>query len=142
MPSLPSDVDALIVGAGPAGLAAAISLKQLGVNLAIVDGSTINRNGSRASIVHTRTLEVLDTLGLANQIIQAGTPSEGEIFLGSQDHLITVELPLIESMTKFPLSVLIGQDEVEKILKSKLNSLNGQIRVDKKTEALSVLGIS
>ena len=55
---LPDEVEVLVVGAGPAGLAAAITLSQLGVRFAIVDASTTTRNDSRAGVVHSRTLEV------------------------------------------------------------------------------------
>ena len=56
---LPSQVQVLVVGAGPTGLVAAITLAQLGVQVAIVDSSPINRNGSRAAVVHAHTLEVI-----------------------------------------------------------------------------------
>jgi len=56
--SLPTQVQALVVGAGPVGLAAAIAFKQRGIEVIIVDAATMNRNGSRAGIVHPRTLEV------------------------------------------------------------------------------------
>lgn len=56
--SLPAKVQVLIVGAGPAGLATAITLAKLGLQVAIVDSSSKNPNGSRAAVVHSHTLEV------------------------------------------------------------------------------------
>lgn len=62
MSSFPNTTQTLIVGAGPVGLVAAITLAQLGVQVVIADASGIeNRNGSRAAIVHSNTLEVRGT---------------------------------------------------------------------------------
>ncbi|KIJ53953.1 hypothetical protein M422DRAFT_241212 [Sphaerobolus stellatus SS14] len=133
--SLPPQVTVLIVGAGPSGLAAAIYFKQHGIPMAIVDLANVNRNGARASIVHTRTLEVLETIGVAEDIIQAGTVTQGQVLHGDRQHLITVELPLIKHMTKFAFSVLIPQEKVESVLMKKLNSLNEYVYTGKKAIA-------
>ena len=60
--SLPAKVQVLIVGAGPIGLVAAITLAKLGVEFAIVDASTRNKNGSRAAVIHAHTLEVVSMI--------------------------------------------------------------------------------
>lgn len=57
---LPKSTKVLIVGAGPAGLASAISLLKSGVkNITIVDAHESGKNTSRAIVVHAQTLEVL-----------------------------------------------------------------------------------
>ncbi|KIJ56026.1 hypothetical protein M422DRAFT_239216 [Sphaerobolus stellatus SS14] len=132
MSSFPAEVDVLVVGAGPAGLATAITLTQLGVNFAIVDVAAINRNGSRAAVVHTRTLEVLDTIGIASRVLAKGTVSEGEKFYGTRNELLTVNLELVKGLTEFPFSVLIGQNEVEKILTEKLEEFNEPLYANKR----------
>ena len=55
----------LIVGAGPTGLAAALFLKRRGIVCRVVDQSPEPATESRALAVNPRTLEILDTLGLA-----------------------------------------------------------------------------
>ena len=55
---LPTQVEVLVVGAGPTGLATAIVLNKLGLQVAVVDSSPINQNGSQAAVVHSHTLEV------------------------------------------------------------------------------------
>lgn len=52
------DSTVLIIGAGPVGLAAAITLTRLGTNVMIVDASSAPHKGARAAVVHSRTLEV------------------------------------------------------------------------------------
>jgi hypothetical protein len=58
--SLPEATTFLIVGAGPSGLGAAISLVQEGCrDLVIVDAVLEGENTSRAIVVHAATLEVM-----------------------------------------------------------------------------------
>ena len=57
--SLPLSTDILIVGAGPTGLACALSLRNAGYdNITIVDGVLQGENSSRAVTIHAATLEV------------------------------------------------------------------------------------
>ncbi|KIJ43775.1 hypothetical protein M422DRAFT_253027 [Sphaerobolus stellatus SS14] len=99
--SLPAQVDVLITGAESAGLATAIAV----VKLAIVDSAAINRNSSRVSILYPRTLEVLwlvlDTIDLADLIVEEGTPSQGQRSFGARTELLTINLDLIKHSTKF-----------------------------------------
>lgn len=56
---LPATTDVLVVGAGPVGCAAAISLIMNGVtNIVVVDNQEKGRNTSRAVVIHAKTLEV------------------------------------------------------------------------------------
>jgi 2-polyprenyl-6-methoxyphenol hydroxylase-like FAD-dependent oxidoreductase len=57
--SLPESTAVLIVGAGPAGLAAALSLIHHGCrDFVIVDAALEGRNTSRAIVIHAATIEV------------------------------------------------------------------------------------
>jgi cation diffusion facilitator CzcD-associated flavoprotein CzcO len=57
--SLPSQTTVLIVGAGPTGLATALSLLQQGIqDICIVDAVKQGENSSRAMAIHAGTLEV------------------------------------------------------------------------------------
>lgn len=57
--ALPSSTTVLIVGAGPTGLSAALSLLNQGVDdFVIVDAVLEGENTSRAMAVHAATLEV------------------------------------------------------------------------------------
>jgi 2-polyprenyl-6-methoxyphenol hydroxylase-like FAD-dependent oxidoreductase len=57
--SLPESIRFLIVGAGPSGLACAISLNHHGCReLVVVDAVLEGQNTSRAMVIHAATLEV------------------------------------------------------------------------------------
>jgi 2-polyprenyl-6-methoxyphenol hydroxylase-like FAD-dependent oxidoreductase len=66
---LPQRADVVIVGAGPTGLALAVTLASAGVDFVVVDRLAEGANTSRAAVVHARTLEVLDELGAAEELI-------------------------------------------------------------------------
>jgi 2-polyprenyl-6-methoxyphenol hydroxylase-like FAD-dependent oxidoreductase len=59
---LPAATDVLIVGAGPVGLTLAASLAADGVPAVVVDRQAEGANTSRACVIHSRTLEVLEDL--------------------------------------------------------------------------------
>ena len=62
----------LIVGAGPSGLALAGELKRRGVDAMIIDQQPAGANTSRACVVHARTMEVLEPLGVTRDLLAEG----------------------------------------------------------------------
>lgn len=66
--TLPRNTTVLIVGAGPTGLASALSLIHYGFkDFVIVDAVVEGDNSSRAIVVHAATLEALDMIGCGNE---------------------------------------------------------------------------
>ncbi|KIJ42098.1 hypothetical protein M422DRAFT_254795 [Sphaerobolus stellatus SS14] len=144
--SLPAEVEVLVVGAGPVGLAAAITLKKLGVNIAVVDKTVWNGNGARAMLLHIRTVEViltyilvvtfmlmlcsskaLDTIDMADTIVDNGMTSSILRWNGASQKLLDVDFSLLKDQTKYPFAVLIPQEEVEALLRRKLKEMGIEI---------------
>jgi 2-polyprenyl-6-methoxyphenol hydroxylase-like FAD-dependent oxidoreductase len=67
-----SELDALVVGAGPTGLALATQLQTFGARFRIIDRLLDRTRESRALGVQARTLELLRTLGLGEQLVARG----------------------------------------------------------------------
>ncbi|MFF3019012.1 FAD-dependent oxidoreductase [Streptomyces sp. NPDC057939] len=68
------DTDVLVVGAGPTGLTLAVELARRGVRAVVVERADRLFPGSRGKGLQPRTLEVLDDLGLHEEIRAAGAP--------------------------------------------------------------------
>ncbi|MXV06861.1 FAD-dependent monooxygenase [Xanthomonas sp. LMG 9002] len=64
--------DVLIVGAGPSGLALRLALDRLGIASLLIDRHPAGLNTSRAAVIHARTLEVLEPLGVVPRLLAAG----------------------------------------------------------------------
>jgi 2-polyprenyl-6-methoxyphenol hydroxylase-like FAD-dependent oxidoreductase len=64
--------EVVVVGAGPVGLMAALSLKTAGVDVQIYDAGQRTAEHSYALVLHPSSLELLDRFGLANACIKAG----------------------------------------------------------------------
>src|SRR6516164_9875105 len=72
-----AEVDVLVVGAGPVGLMLACELRRRGVACRIIDTVCDFPQTSRANGLQPRSMEVLDSLGVANQILARGYPVNG-----------------------------------------------------------------
>ncbi|MEU7749326.1 FAD-dependent monooxygenase [Nonomuraea sp. NPDC049158] len=106
----------LVAGAGPAGLVLAAVLADHGVDVTIVDAKPGPVTHSRAAILHVRTLELLDRLGLADRAVAQGVPMTGvEIFeQGRRAGGFSFAGPW--ARTPFPYALGLEQDRTERLL--------------------------
>ena len=65
-------IDVLVVGGGPTGTALAIDLTRRGLDVRVVDKAPHAFDGSRAKGIQPRSLEVLDDLGVLDDILGGG----------------------------------------------------------------------
>ena len=66
--------DLLIVGAGPVGLTLACEARRHGLSVRIIDQNDKASIHSKAQIIHARTLELLDDMGIAERFQERGIP--------------------------------------------------------------------
>jgi 2-polyprenyl-6-methoxyphenol hydroxylase-like FAD-dependent oxidoreductase len=63
-------LDALVVGAGPVGVTLACELRRRDTACGVVDRAAAPTDKSKAVVVHARTIEHLDQLGLETYLIR------------------------------------------------------------------------
>ncbi|HET8600988.1 MAG TPA: FAD-dependent monooxygenase [Segeticoccus sp.] len=110
------EVDVLVVGAGPTGLATALMARHHGARVRIVERRTTAFRPSRAMILHSRALESLRPLGVTEGLLdRADVSPTAKLYAGARSvsaRLAQVDLP----GTPFPPMVLIRQMDVEEVL--------------------------
>jgi 2-polyprenyl-6-methoxyphenol hydroxylase-like FAD-dependent oxidoreductase len=122
---LPGSTDVLIVGAGPAGLAMAASLAQLGVDCVVIDRKPELATGSKAAAVQPRTLEYLHRLGVAAPLIDDGIQGRGFAARDGDRVLLRASFDSLDS--PYPYLLLIGQQQTEYRLEERLRALGGAV---------------
>jgi len=122
---LRSTTDVLIVGAGPTGLALAITLQRAGVDHILIDKLAAGHNTSRAAVIHAHTLEVLDQLGVSSALAAEGLKLATFSVRDRDRTLIRVRFDALPS--SHPYLLMLPQDVTEKILADRLTALGGAV---------------
>ncbi|MCW5891192.1 MAG: FAD-dependent monooxygenase [bacterium] len=107
-------LDVLVVGAGPVGLTLAAALTHHGVRCRLVEKAPVPSDKSKALAVWTRSMELLDGLGLADAFLQTGLRIGGGSMYAGGKRLVHLDLTGTESPFGFPL--MIPQNETERLL--------------------------
>ncbi|HTZ93665.1 MAG TPA: FAD-dependent monooxygenase [Streptosporangiaceae bacterium] len=116
-----TDVDVVIVGAGPAGLMLAGDLARAGVSSAVFERRTGRSSLTRAFTVHARTLEELDARGMADELIATGTRlPEFRLFASAA-------LDLSELPSRFPYLLVTPQYQTERVLEERAKRAGADI---------------
>lgn len=118
-------VDVLIVGAGPVGLAAAVTLSRRGKKVRIVDAAPRGSSTSRAAVVHARTLEVLHTIGMAAPLVEEGVIVPD--FTVRNGARTLARLGFRGLRTPYPFTLMIPQVRTEELLHATLVELGGEV---------------
>jgi 2-polyprenyl-6-methoxyphenol hydroxylase-like FAD-dependent oxidoreductase len=110
-------VDVLIVGAGPAGLMMACQLAIHKVSFRIIDKKEQPSSFSGALIVHARSMEIFNQMGIAEKILQEALIANNlrMVFNGKETARISLD-NIGRGLTKFPNLYLVEQSKTEQIL--------------------------
>jgi len=134
-----SITDVLVVGAGPAGLTMANVLAGQGASFRILDKKAGHVQESRALVVHAKSLELLDRLGLADRAVEKGQRM-GAVALfseGKSAGRISFLDDGTDDRTPYPFALVLEQDKTERILMEGLEEAGGRVEWDTELLALT-----
>jgi 2-polyprenyl-6-methoxyphenol hydroxylase-like FAD-dependent oxidoreductase len=125
MSELPGRTEVLVVGAGPVGLAVAASLAGNGHDVTVVDGQPTGANTSRAAVVHARTLEMLERIGVSTRLAGLGIQARQFSIRDGDRELVPVRFDGLP--TEYPYTLMVPQNITEQVLLDRLEELGGRV---------------
>ena len=114
------DAEVVVVGAGPVGLLLAGELRLGGVDVVVLEERATPVEESRASTLHARTMEILDSRGLLERF--------GELPNQPSGHFGGIPLDLTLPGTPYPGQWKVEQPRTEKLLQEWATSLGARVR--------------
>ncbi|WP_428032880.1 FAD-dependent monooxygenase [Ancylobacter sp.] len=120
-----TDTDVLVVGAGPTGLMLAAELVRRGVRCRLIDAHDRPLSWDRATVVHPRSIEIFDVLGIAGPLLHAGVRQRSARIHSNGVMLGEVDLSL--SGSRFPFNLGVSEEITEGILTRHLQRLGGTV---------------
>ncbi|QIK07500.1 monooxygenase [Streptomyces sp. ID38640] len=118
-----TDVDVIVVGAGPTGLMLGAELALGGVRVQILERRTEAQRHSRALTLHPRSVELMDQRGLVERFLAHGRAVPGWHFAGLDTRLDFSALD-----TRHGYTLFLTQARTEQLLAERARALDVPIR--------------
>lgn len=130
-----TDVEVLVVGAGPTGLLLAAELERRGVSCLLVEALGAPRGWDRATVVHARSMEIFEALGIERRLLAEGVRTRAARFHSGGE--VLGELDFGASGSRYAFDVGISEEVTEAVLTAHLESLGGAVTRSTRLVALS-----
>ena len=125
----------LIVGAGPVGMTLACELARYGVAIRIVDKAAQRTDKSKALVLWSRTLELLDRGGGSAPFVEAGCKAHAVNFVAGSKAIGRLSLDDVRS--PYPFALMLPQSETERLLEERLGALG--VSIERQVEVISFI---
>jgi 2-polyprenyl-6-methoxyphenol hydroxylase-like FAD-dependent oxidoreductase len=123
----------LIVGAGPVGLPMAAELARYGVSVRIVDKAAQRTDKSKAVVLWSRTLELLDRAGCTDAFVAAGNKVDAANIIAGKTVMAHIDISDVAS--PYPYALMLPQSDTERLLEEHLGRLG--VHTERQTEMTS-----
>ena len=120
-----ADVTVLVVGAGPTGLLLAAELYRRGMDCRVIDANPAPLHWDRATVVHPRSLEVFESLGILEPLLAAGV-KQRTARLHSAGRVLG-EIDLVLCGSRYGFNIGISEEVTESILTDYLRGQGGDV---------------
>jgi 2-polyprenyl-6-methoxyphenol hydroxylase-like FAD-dependent oxidoreductase len=121
----PIETDVLVAGAGPTGLALATALHLRGHRTLVVERERAGANTSRAAVIHARTLEALETIGVSARLVERGIRAP-RFTIRDRDRVL-VPVRFDDLPTRYPYALMLSQAVTEAVLRERLAEVGGDV---------------
>jgi 2-polyprenyl-6-methoxyphenol hydroxylase-like FAD-dependent oxidoreductase len=115
----------LVVGAGPVGLTMAAELRRYGVELRIIEKSATRTDKSKALVLWSRSLELIERMGCVDRFLAAGMQVQGARISRGSDLIGDVTFDGVKS--RYPFALMIPQNETERLLEERLEEFSTKV---------------
>ena len=141
------EIDVLVVGAGPAGLTAAVALRRYGASVLVLERKEELTSHPRATVVSTRSMELLRSWDLEDEIRAAGMPEVEWLGLvtetlagAAQGEVATLGLPTKEqaAMLSPTAPLCVPQNHTEAVLLAYARSLGVEVEFGQEVARVDV----
>ena len=128
----------LVIGAGPVGLVATATLISSGIPVKLIESTADLALDLRASTFHPPTLDFLDTLGIADNLVKQGLICKNWQFRDRKKGVIaSFDLSLLEGETSFPFRLQCEQWKLTRALRDYIdNHPDGELITQTTAEAI------
>ncbi|TCO83801.1 2-polyprenyl-6-methoxyphenol hydroxylase-like FAD-dependent oxidoreductase [Plasticicumulans lactativorans] len=124
-----TDVDVLVVGAGPTGLMLANQLARRGVRVQVVERNAGPSRQTKALGVQARTLEIYARLGVVERALAWGTRAIAASLWVEGRPAARVPLGDIgHDLSPYPFLLILGQDDNERLLGDELRARGVEVQ--------------
>ncbi len=115
----------LVVGAGPTGLLLAAELLRRNVNCRLIDAHEAPLHWDRATVVHPRSLELFEGLGILDPLLSAGVKQR--IARIHAQGVVLGEIDLSDCGSRYGFNIGISEEVTESILTQYLHRHDGTV---------------